>query len=147
MHAWCWITKMGEERSWSCSFAQPKGCGNALLRAGTLTPNPHLCSVRLGLHPAPRTRCCQALDVWEGREAAGHIQTRLPGGDKLVPLGQCGRVQALGVPQHPKERQKAHKSHCCPLSILGLHNTAGWDVKGSEAAHEKPLLAGCQLGG
>lgn len=91
------------------------------------------------------------LDVWEGREAAQHIQTWLPGGDKLVPLGhmslgECGRVQGLGAPQHPKEEQKACKSHSWRLSILELHNTAGWDAKASEAAHEKVLFVGSQLG-
>lgn len=89
--------------------------------------------------------------LWGGREAAEHIQTCLPGGDKLVPLrhislGECGRVQALDTPQHPKEGQKAHKSHSRPLSILELHYTAGWDVKASEAAREQPLFEGSQLG-
>lgn len=91
-------------------------------------PEPHTCSARLGLHPA-------ALDAWEGREAAEHIQTWLPGGDKLVPLGhmclgQGGRVQALGAPQHPKEGQKAHKSHSQAVTPSELHDTAGWGGQG-----------------
>lgn len=89
--------------------------------------------------------------LWGGREAAEHIQTCLPGGDELVPLGhtslgECGRVQALGTPQHPKEGQKAHKSHSWPLSILELHHTAGWDVKASKAAHENDPSWGWRMG-
>lgn len=101
-------------------------------------PEPHICSARLGLHPA-------ALDAWEGREAAEHIQTWLPGGDKLVPLGhmclgECGRVQALGAPQHPKEGQKAHKSHSQAVTPSELHDTAGWGVKAGEQHMRSPRL-------
>lgn len=38
LRAWRWVRKMGKGGSWSCSCARPKGCGNALVRAGTLIP-------------------------------------------------------------------------------------------------------------
>lgn len=146
VYAWYWDRKKGKEGSWSCSFAQHEGCGSALGRAGTLIPNPHLCSARLGLQPAPRSRCCQALCVWEGRRL---LSTSKPGCQEgqACPTGPHvpgggGRVQALGASQNPRKGQKAHKSHPWPLSILELHSTTGWDAKAREAAREKPSFAG-----